>query len=200
MLVCDIEKNPKGLLCSKSPMCTLSQNGYGAHKVAVGFNSLGLPMKNCLRQCLGQGLRLEVILLSNEKKQPPPTQAPRQASRRASRHREAGLEACFEQVAQGLWLVRRVHRRSKTISLPGRLKLPTLRLIASRSNQLSYGSLCRRPKLVPQLEKRLENSWLQMVCQTKGSSQSKGFSKACGKGSNGDNYTQPGSNWRPSTC
>ena len=27
-----------------------------------------------------------------------------------------GLEACFEQVAQGLWLVRRVHRRSKTIS------------------------------------------------------------------------------------
>ena len=79
-----------------------------------------------------------------------------------------GLEACFEQVAQGLWLVRRVHRRSKTISLPGRLELPTLRLTASRSNQLSYGSLCRRPKLVPALEKRLNNSWLQMVCQTKG--------------------------------
>ena len=78
-----------------------------------------------------------------------------------------GLEACFEQVAQGLWLVRRVHRRSKTISLPGRLELPTLRLTASRSNQLSYGSLCRRPKLVPVLEKRLNNSWLQMVCQTK---------------------------------
>ena len=134
------------------------------------------------------------------KKQPPPTQAPRQASRRASRHREAGLEACFEQVAQGLWLVRRVHRRSKTISLPGRLELPTLRLTASGSNQLSYGSLCRRPKLVPQLEKRLETSWLQMACQTKGSNQSKGFSKACGKGSSGDNYTQPGSNWRPSAC
>ena len=79
-----------------------------------------------------------------------------------------GLEACFEQVAQGLWLVRRVHRRSKTISLPGRLELPTLRLTASCSNQLSYGSLCRRPKLVPALEKRLNNSWLQMVCQTKG--------------------------------
>ena len=79
-----------------------------------------------------------------------------------------GLEACFEQVAQGLWLVRRVHRRSKTISLPGRLELPTLRLTASRANQLSYGSLCRRPKLVPVLEKRLNNSWLQMVCQTKG--------------------------------
>ena len=79
-----------------------------------------------------------------------------------------GLEACFEQVAQGLWLVRRVHRRSKTILLPGRLELPTLRLAASRSNQLSYGSLCRRPKLVPVLEKRLNNSWLQMVCQTKG--------------------------------
>ena len=78
------------------------------------------------------------------------------------------LEACFEQVAQGLWLVRRVHRRSKTISLPGRLELPTLRLTASRSNQPSYGSLCRRPKLVPVLEKRLNNSWLQMVCQTKG--------------------------------
>ena len=135
---------------------------------------------------------------SAKKKQPPPTQAPRQAeaglaggreaglagglaggleagveagleaSRRASRHREAGLEACFEQVAQGLWLVRRVHRRSKTISLPGRLELPTLRLTASRANQLSYGSLCRRPKLVPVLEKRLNNSWLQMVCQTKG--------------------------------
>ena len=45
----------------------MSQNGYGAHKCAVGLNSLGLPMKNCLRQCLGQGLRLEVILLSNEK-------------------------------------------------------------------------------------------------------------------------------------
>ena len=60
-----------------------------------------------------------------------------------------GLEACFEQVAQGLWLVRRVHRRSKTISLPGRLELPALRLTASRSNQLSCGSLCRRPKLVP---------------------------------------------------
>ena len=79
-----------------------------------------------------------------------------------------GLEACFEQVAQGLWLVRRVHRRSKAISLPGRLELPTLRLTASRSNQLSYGSLCRRPKLVPVLEKRLNNSWLQVVCQTKG--------------------------------
>ena len=80
-----------------------------------------------------------------------------------------GLEACFEQVAQGLWLVRRVHRRSKTISLPGRLELPTLRLTASRSNQLSYGSLfCRRPKLLPVLEKRLNNSWLQMVRQTKG--------------------------------
>ena len=95
-------------------------------------------------------------------------EASRQVSRQASRHREAGLEACFEQVAQGLWLVRRVHRRSKTISLPGRLELPTLRLTASRSNQLSYGSLCRRPKLVPVLEKRLNNSWLQMVCQTKG--------------------------------
>ena len=135
-------------------------------------------------------MRLEVILLSKEKAaapRPKPRGRPRQASReasrqasrevlreasrqagRASRHREAGLEACFEQVAQGLWLVRRVHRRSKTISLPGRLELPTLRLTASRSNQLSYGSLCRRPKLVPVLEKRLNNSWLQMVCQTKG--------------------------------
>ena len=137
-------------------------------------------------------MRLEVILLSKEKAAAPHPSPEaglaggreaglagglaggleagvlRQASRRASRHREAGLEACFEQVAQGLWLVRRVHRRSKTISLPGRLELPTLRLTASRANQLSYGSLCRRPKLVPVLEKRLNNSWLQMVCQTKG--------------------------------
>ena len=150
---------------------------------------------------MGQALRLEVILLSKKKAAAPrpkprgrprgeasrqasrevlreaSRQVSRQASRRASRHREAGLEACFEQVAQGLWLVRRVHRRSKTISLPGRLELPTLRLTASRSNQLSYGSLCRRPKLVPVLEKRLNNSWLQMVCQTKDSNQSKGFSK-----------------------
>ena len=87
MLVCDIEKNPRRLLWSKSPMCTLSQNGYGAHKVAVGFNSLGLPMKNCLRQCLGQGLRLEVILLSNEKAAAPDPSP------------EAGLEAGLE--AQG---------------------------------------------------------------------------------------------------
>ena len=28
----------------------------------------------------------------------------------------------------------------------------------------------------------------------------KGFSKVYGKGSSGDNYTQPGSNWRPSAC
>ena len=35
-----------------------------------------------------------------------------------------------------------VHRRSKTIPLPGRLKLSTMWLTASRSNQLSYGSLC----------------------------------------------------------
>jgi hypothetical protein len=39
-------KNTQGLLYSKSPMCTLSQNGYGARNVAVGLNSLGLPMKN----------------------------------------------------------------------------------------------------------------------------------------------------------
>ena len=117
LLVCDIEKNTKGLLCSKSPMCTLSQNGYSAHKVAVGLNLLGLPMKNCLRQCLGQGLRLEVILLSNEKAAAPDPSPeagrgrPRQASREASRQ---------------------VSRQAS------RLELPTLRLTASRSNQLSY--------------------------------------------------------------
>ena len=32
-------------------------------------------------------------------------------------------------------------RRHKINTLPGRLELPTLRLTASRSNQLSYGSL-----------------------------------------------------------
>ena len=31
---------------------------------------------------------------------------------------------------------------SVVITLPGRLELPTLRLTASRSNQLSYGSAC----------------------------------------------------------
>ena len=97
-----------------------------------------------------------------------PPNAPKPSTTIQNPPNPPGLEACFEQVAQGLWLVRRVHRRSKTISLPGRLELPTLRLTASRSNQLSYGSLCRRPKLVPVLEKRLNNSWLQMVCQTKG--------------------------------
>ena len=43
LLVCDMEKYKKP---SKSPMCTLSQNGYGARNVAAGLNSLGLPMKN----------------------------------------------------------------------------------------------------------------------------------------------------------
>ena len=37
----------------------------------------------------------------------------------------------------------RVHtERPKAQALPGRLELPTLRLTASRSNQLSYGSSC----------------------------------------------------------
>ena len=157
---------------------------------------------------MGQALRLEVILLSKEKAAAQASrevlrqvsrqvsrQASRQASRRASRHREAGLEACFEQVAQGLWLVRRVHRRRKTISLPGRLELPTLRLTASLSNQLSYGSLCRRPKPVPLLEKRLNNSWLQVVCQTKGQAKYVGREAVVI-----NNYTQPGSNWQPSAC
>ena len=30
------KKRAKGLLCSKSPMCTLSQNGYGACSVRFG--------------------------------------------------------------------------------------------------------------------------------------------------------------------
>ena len=97
-----------------------------------------------------------------------PPNAPKPSKHHPKPSKPPGLEAYFEQVAQGLWLVRRVNRRSKTISLPGRLELPTLRLTASRSNQLSYGSLCRRPKLVPVLEKRLNNSWLQVVSQTKG--------------------------------
>ena len=97
-----------------------------------------------------------------------PPNAPKPSKHHPKPPNPPGLEACFEQVAQGLWLLRRVHRRSKTTSLPGRLQFPTLRLTASRSNQLSYGSLCRRPKLVPVLEKRLNNRWLQVVCQTKG--------------------------------
>ena len=117
------------------------------------------------RQASREVLREASRQVSRQASRPGPRGRPRGG---ASRHREAGLEACFEQVAQGLWLVRRVRRRSKTISLPGRLEVATLRLTASRSNQLSYGSLCRRPKLVPVLEKRLNNSWLQVVCQTKG--------------------------------
>ena len=34
-------------------------------------------------------------------------------------------------------------------TLPGRLELPTLRLTASRSNQLSYGSRCNRNVATP---------------------------------------------------
>ena len=37
-----------------------------------------------------------------------------------------GLEACFEQVAQGLWLVRRVHRRSKNHIAPREARTPDL--------------------------------------------------------------------------
>ena len=37
-------------------------------------------------------------------------------------------------------LARSSHGGSDGIALPGRLELPTLRLTASRSNQLSYGS------------------------------------------------------------
>ena len=35
---CNMErsKRAKGLLCNKSPMCTLSQNGYGACRVRFG--------------------------------------------------------------------------------------------------------------------------------------------------------------------
>ena len=58
----------------------------------------------------------------------------------------------------------------------------TLRLTASRSNQMSYGSLCRRPKLVPVLEKRPNNSWLQMVCQTKGQQPKQRFQQGMWEG------------------
>ena len=124
--------------------------------LSIGFQSCRLPARKHSKR----SKTLQTL-------QNPPN-APKPPNTIQNLQNPPGLEACFEQVAQGLWLVRRVHRRSKTISLPGRLVLPTLRLTASRSNQLSYGSLCRRPKLVPVLEKRLNNSWLQMVCQTKG--------------------------------
>ena len=42
---------------------------------------------------------------------------------------------------QGEGAQQRAERR-RTNTLPGRLELPTLRLTASRSNQLSYGSSC----------------------------------------------------------
>ena len=44
----------------------------------------------------------------------------------------------------GAWLWAYIYRRGPSArrTLPGRLELPTLRLTASRSNQLSYGSRC----------------------------------------------------------
>ena len=144
-------QNPPNTFPNRHPRAkATSQSGPPGPRpqqwLSIGFQSCRLPARKHSKRSK---------TLQTSKHHPKPPNPP-------------GLEACFEQVAQGLWLVRRVHRRSKTISLPGRLELPTLRLTASRSNQLSYGSLCRRPKLVPVLEKRLNNSWLQMVCQRKG--------------------------------
>ena len=150
-------QNPPNTFPNRHPRAkATSQSGPPGPRpqqwLSIGFQSCRLPArKHSKRSKTLQTLQNPPNLQTPSKTPNPP-----------------GLEACFEQVAQGLWLVRRVRRRSKTISLPGRLELPTLRLTASRSNQLSYGSLCRRPKLVPVLEKRLNNSWLQMVCQTKG--------------------------------
>ena len=45
MLVCDMEKYKRPIL-QQEPKVYLEPNGYGARNVAVGFNSLGLPMKN----------------------------------------------------------------------------------------------------------------------------------------------------------
>ena len=141
LLVCDMEKYKRPAL-QQEPNVYLEPKWLQCPQCCSGLELIG-PAHEELEtpeECLGQAFRLEVILLSKEKAAAPRPK-PGGRPRRASRHREAGLEACFEQVAQGLWLVRRVHRRSKTISLPGRLKLPTLRLTASRSNQLSYGTL-----------------------------------------------------------
>ena len=150
-------QNPPNTFPNRHPRAkATSQSGPPGPRpqqwLSIGFQSCRLPArKHSKRSKTLQTLQNPPNLQTPSKTPNPP-----------------GLEACFEQVAQGLWLVRRVRRRRKTMSLPGRLELPTLRLTASRSNQLSYGSLCRRPKLVPVLEKRLNNSWLQMVCQTKG--------------------------------
>ena len=41
MLACDMEKKTKDLFCSKRPMCTLSQNGYGACNFCSGLELIG---------------------------------------------------------------------------------------------------------------------------------------------------------------
>ena len=41
-------------------------------------------------------------------------------------------------------VIRETKKKNLSIALPGRLELPTLRLTASRSNQLSYGSMAIR--------------------------------------------------------
>ena len=46
MLVCDIEKYKRPALQQESDLYLEPKNGYGALDVAVGLNSLGLPMKN----------------------------------------------------------------------------------------------------------------------------------------------------------
>ena len=56
--------------------------------------------------------------------------------------------------------VARTNAQTQTTTLPGRLELPTLRLTASRSNQLSYGSThtCDQTRTNPSTNQRKSNT------------------------------------------
>ena len=112
---------------------------------------------------------------------------------------KAGLEA-------GFGLERKYNRRSKTIALPGKLELPTLRITASRSNQLSYGSLYYRPKLLS----CLAGEWVERELVANGPgkplpnkvrvSKVKVSASYVASEAMVNNCTQPGLSWLPSSC
>ena len=96
LLVCDMEKYKRPTL-QQEPIVYLEPKWLRCLHCCSGLELIG-PAHEDLRQCLGQALRLEVILLSKEKvaaPRPKPRGRPRQASREASRQasREASRPA-----------------------------------------------------------------------------------------------------------
>ena len=95
LLVCDMEKYKRPAL-QQEPIVYLGPKWLRYLQCCSGLQLIG-PAHEDLRQCLGQALRLEVILLSKEKvaaPRPKPRGRPRQASRQASREvlREASRQ------------------------------------------------------------------------------------------------------------